>query len=144
MRYDTSNWWGDQTPIAVCIRCGRYMRDPNRDSAGDPKPEDPDDDRELVCLDCLEEAIVDNLKRVMEEVIDERLDLGEEDRASLKKVVELVVTEPQKVLELKDLGNKVRALEEWNGFLWRVLVFEGALLGVLLAAVVAIALGVVP
>jgi hypothetical protein len=30
MRSNLNNWWGDQTPVATCVRCGRYTDDPNR------------------------------------------------------------------------------------------------------------------
>jgi hypothetical protein len=131
LRANIDDWWGDQTPIASCVRCGRYMADPNRDSAGDPMHQDPEDDREAVCLDCLEKALIDGLKRGMEGVIDERLDLSDKGRTTLKKVVELVVTEPDKVLELKDLGNRVRHLESQNKLLWTM--YGGAILVLLVA-----------
>jgi hypothetical protein len=132
MRSNLNNWWGNQTPIAVCVRCGlRYTEDPNRDPAGEPMHEDPEDDLEVVCNDCLERAFTDSLKKGIEEVIDERLDLSENDRTSLKKVVELVVTEPEKVLELKDLGNKVRELEKQTNLLW--MVYVSAILALLIA-----------
>jgi hypothetical protein len=134
MRSNLNNWWGDQIPIAICVRCKRrYTEDPNRDSVGEPMHEDPEDDLEVVCNDCLERAFTDSLKRGIEEVIDERLDLSEKDRTSLKKVVELVVTEPEKVLELKDLGNKVRELEKQTNLLW--MVYVGAILVLLIALV---------
>jgi hypothetical protein len=132
MRSNLNNWWGDQIPIAICVRCKRrYTEDPNRDSVGEPMHEDPEDDLEVVCNDCLEQAFTDSLKKGIEEVIDERLDLSENDRMSLKKVVELVVTEPEKVLELKDLGNKVRDLEKQTNRLW--MVYVGAILALLIA-----------
>jgi hypothetical protein len=68
--------------------------------------------------------------------------MGTGDRAALKKVVKLVVTEPDKVLELKDLGNKVRALEKQNNFFRWVLGIEGGLIAVLIASVIALALAV--
>jgi hypothetical protein len=74
MRSNLNNWWGDQIPIAICVRCKRrYTEDPNRDSVGEPMHEDPEDDLEVVCNDCLERAFTDSLKRGIEEVIDERL-----------------------------------------------------------------------
>jgi hypothetical protein len=143
LRSNLNNWWGDQTPIALCVRCElRYTEDPNRDAWGLPMHEDPEDDLEVVCSDCHEEAFTDILKRGMEEILDERLDFDEEDRAALKKVVELVVTEPEKVLELKDLGNKVRDLEKQNGRLWIALGIEGGLLAVLITSVLAIAIAI--
>jgi hypothetical protein len=69
MRSNLNNWWGDQIPIAICVRCKRrYTEDPNRDSVGEPMHEDPEDDLEVVCNDCLEQAFTDSLKRDIEEV----------------------------------------------------------------------------
>jgi hypothetical protein len=51
----------------------------------------------------------------------------------LKQVVELVVHEPAKVLELKDLGNKVRDLEKQTDRLWTV--YVGAIIALLVALV---------
>src|SRR5215212_5968886 len=32
MRFESSNWWGVQIPIALCIRCEmRYTEDPNKE-----------------------------------------------------------------------------------------------------------------
>jgi hypothetical protein len=129
-----ANWddrWGDQTPIALCVRCGRrYAEDLNKDAFGEPMPqEDPEDVYEDVCCDCLEREFTETLK----EIIDERVDLSDRDRASLKQVVELVVHEPDKVLELKDLGNKVRDLEKQTDRLWTV--YVGAIIALLVALV---------
>jgi hypothetical protein len=142
MRYDSSNWWGFETDIASCVRCGRYTYDQTRDHYVDPMFDGlfEEDVLEVVCDDCREQERTDRFRRDIENVIDERLDLSEEDRTSLKKVVELVVTEPDKVLALKDLGNKVRELEKQTGRLWTALAIEGGLLAVLIASVVAIAL----
>jgi hypothetical protein len=75
LRSKLNNWWGDQIPLAICVRCKqRYTEDPNRDSVGEPMHEDPEDDLEVVCNDCLEQEFTDSLKRDIEEVIDERLD----------------------------------------------------------------------
>ncbi len=118
LRANWDDWWGDQTPIATCVRCGRYTEDVNRDAVGEPMHQDPEDDHENVCSECIEKALTESLKAI----IDEQVDFSDEDRAALKKVVELVVHEPDKVLELKDLGNKVRSLEKQNNFLWLVVV----------------------
>ncbi len=137
---NSRNDWGTQTPLATCVRCGRNMSDPNRDIGGGRLHENPEDDREPVCFDCLWKNYTDARKVAIEEIIDERLDLNEKDRESLKKVVELVVTEPDKVLELKDLGNRVRDLEKQTGRFWVVLGLAGAMLAVLVGAVVTLAL----
>ena len=135
-----ANWddrWGDQTPIALCARCGRYTEDLNKDAFGEPMPqEDPEDVYEDVCCECLERESTESLK----EIIDERVDLGDRDRASLKRVVDLVVHEPHKVLALKDLGDKVRDLEKQTERLWTV--YVGAIIA-LLVALVALVISVV-
>ena len=136
-----ANWddrWGDQTPIALCARCGRrYAEDLNKDAFGEPMPqEDPEDEYEDVCCECLERDFTESLK----EIIDERVDLSDWDRASLKRVVELVVHEPEKVLALKDLGDKVRDLEKQTERLWKV--YVGAIIA-LLVALVALVISVV-
>jgi hypothetical protein len=139
LRSHWDGWWGEETPIDTCVRCvrcGRYTEDFNRDGFGDPVHRDPADDRENVCSDCAGTAFIEGLKAT----IDEQIDFSDEDRAALKKVVELVVHEPDKVLELKDLGNKVRGLEKQNNFFRWVLGIEGGLIAVLIASVIALAL----
>ena len=32
------NWWGDQTAIVTCVRCGRYTDGPNRRLLPSPYP----------------------------------------------------------------------------------------------------------
>lgn len=130
LRLNLRNNWGKQTPIANCARCGRYTNDSNRDIAGGRLHENPDDDHEVVCQECAWSAYADARKRSIEHLIDARLDLGEEDRRALKKVVELVVTQPDKVLELKDLGNRVRGLERQTVALWVALGVAIALLAI--------------
>ncbi len=95
--------------------------------------ENPEDDREAVCFDCLWTAYTDARKGAIEGIIDERLDLSEKDRESLKKVVELVITEPDKVLELKDVGNRTSSLERQINVMWGIV-------GVLVAAVITLAI----
>jgi hypothetical protein len=71
VRANWDDWWGDQTPIATCVRCGRYTEDPNRDAVGEPMHQDPEDDHENVCFDCAADAFTESIK----EIIDERLDI---------------------------------------------------------------------
>jgi len=69
MRSNLNNWWGDQIPIAICVRCKRrYTEDPNRDSLGEPMHEDPEDDLEVVCNDCLERAFTDSYEAQVAEM----------------------------------------------------------------------------
>jgi hypothetical protein len=135
------NWWGDQTPIAVCVRCGlRYTHDLNRGPAGDPMHEDPEDDLEVVCADCQSAALDEALEEHMLRVLEDKLGLAEQHRDALRSFIETIFTDPQKILQVKDLDNRVRELEKHNGRLWTALAIEGGLLAVLIASVVAIAL----
>jgi hypothetical protein len=141
MRFESSNWWGVQIPIALCVRCERrYTEDPNKDAWGIPMHEDPEDDLEVVCKDCRSAALSEALEEEMLLVLEEKLGLAELHRDALKSFIETIFTDPQKILQVKDLDNRVRELEKQNGRLWAALGIEGGLLAALLAAVVAIAL----
>jgi len=141
LRRNLSNWWGDQTPIAICVRCGlHYTEDPNRDSVGEPMHEDPEDDLEVVCDDCSEAALGAALREDVVEILDETLGLGEVDRRAIRAFIETIFTDPKKVLQVKDLDNRVRELEKQNNRLWIAVGIEGGLLGVLIAGFIGIAL----
>lgn len=50
LRENLDDWWGDQIPIALCVRCERrYTEDPNRDAVGKPMHQDPEDNLEPRC-----------------------------------------------------------------------------------------------
>jgi hypothetical protein len=141
LRNNLNNSWGDQIPIALCIRCGlRYTEDPNRDPAGEPIHEDPEDDLEVVCTACSKAALGAALREDMVEILDETLGLGEVDRRAIRAFIETVFTDPKKILQVQDLDNRVRDLEKQNNRLWVALGIEGGLLGVLIAALIGIAL----
>jgi hypothetical protein len=62
MRVQSSNWWGVQIPIALCVRCEmRYTEDPNKDAYGIPIHDYPEDDLEVVCRDCQSAALSETL-----------------------------------------------------------------------------------
>ncbi len=131
-----SNYWGTQTPLATCVRCGRYMDDPNRDPAGEPMHEHPEDDVEAVCMPCLEAALDEALRAGMVETIEATLGLGETDRQAIKAFIETIFTDPRKILRVQDLDNRVRHLEEQNKLLWTVLI--GAIIVMLIALLAAL------
>lgn len=135
MRSNLRNWWGDQTPIALCVHCRlRYTEDPNRDAVGEPMHENPEDDLAAICESCSQKLFGRALRADVAQIIDERYDLSDEEkRNTLKKVVELAVTDQAKFLELTDLGNRVRHLESQNTRLWNL--FYGAIITLLIALV---------
>jgi hypothetical protein len=140
MRSNLNNWWGNQTPIAVCVRCGlRYTEDPNRDPAGEPMHEDPEDDLEVVCSDCRSAALSEALEEEMLLVLESKLGLAERHRDALKSFIETIFTDPQKILQVQDLDNRVRELEKQNGRFWTAVQIAYGLLAVLITSVLAIA-----
>ena len=140
MRFESSNWWGVQIPIALCVRCKRrYTEDPNRDSVGEPMHEDPEDDLEVVCDDCQSAALSEALQEEMLFVLEEKLGLAEVHRDALKSFIETIFTDPKKILQVQDLDNRVRELEKQNGRFWTAVQLAYGLLAVLITAVLAIA-----
>jgi hypothetical protein len=130
----------DQTPVAPCVRCGRYIEDPNRDSVGLPMHEDPEDNLEVMCDDCQSAALSEALQEEMLLVLEDKLGLAERHRDALKSFIETIFTDPKKILQVQDLDSRVRELEKQNSRLWLALGIEGGLLGVLIAAFIGIAL----
>jgi hypothetical protein len=140
MRSNLDNCWGGQIPIAICVRCKRrYTEDPNRDSVGEPMHEDPEDDLEVVCDDCRKAAFGAALREDVVEILDETLGLGQVDRRAIRAFIETVFTDPQKILQVQDLDNRVRELEKQNGRFWTAVQLAYGLLAVLITAVLAIA-----
>lgn len=140
MRANWDDWWGDQTPIANCVRCGRYTEDPNRDAVGEPMHQDPEDDLEPRCEDCAKEAFGEALEKDLLDFLERRLGLEERHRDALRSFIETIFTDPQKILQVKDLDYRVRELEKQNGLFRWVLGIEGGLIAVLIASVIALAL----
>jgi hypothetical protein len=131
-----------QTTLAPCVRCGRYMEDPNRDSWGLPMHEDKEDDLEVVCDDCQSAALSEALEEEMLLVLGGKLGLAELHRDALKSFIETIFTNPQKILQVQDLDNRVLSLEKQTNRLWIAVGIAGGLLAVLIASVVAIALAI--
>ena len=139
-----ANWddaWGTQTPIALCVRCGRrYTEDPNRDPYGEPMHQYPEDDREPRCDDCAQEAFAEAFEKDLFDFFEDKLGLAEKHRDALKLFIETIFTDPQKILQMQDLNNRVSDLEKQTGRLWVALGIAAGLVAISIAAVVAIAL----
>ncbi len=130
--------WGELIPIALCSDCRRRMaRDPTRNLDGTPLPEDAflfEEEKQPVCDPCIhaaEEAdVLDLLER--------KLGLGERDRDALRSFIETIFTDPQKILQVRDLDNRVRNLEKQANVLWIVLGVIVALLAIVATMAVAL------
>ncbi len=141
MRAQSSNRWGEQIPIALCVRCEqRYTDDPNKDAYGIPIHDDPEDDLEIVCRECQSAALSAALEGEMLRVLESKLGLAERDRDALRSFIETVFTDPKKILQVQDLDNRVRELEKQNERYWTLLQIAYGLLAVLIAAFIGIAL----
>jgi len=88
MRANIDDWWGDQTPIASCVRCGRYTEDLNRDSAGNPIHQDPEDNLDPVCSECQAEDFSRALEEDLLDFLEGKLGLAERRRDVLKSLIE--------------------------------------------------------
>jgi hypothetical protein len=89
MRVNWDDWWGDQTPIALCSRCGlHYTEDVNKDAFGKPMHQDPEDDHENVCEDCLRKGLGEALEADLLHILGDKPRLAERYRAVLKSAIE--------------------------------------------------------
>lgn len=129
-----------QTSVTPCVRCGRYTEDPKRDSWGLPLHEDPEDDLEVVCDDCHSAALSEALGEKMLLVLEDKLGLAGLHRDALESFIETIFTDPQKILQVQDLDNRVRSLEKQTNRLWIAVGIAGGLLAVLITSVAAMAL----
>ena len=144
LRANWDDWWGDQTPIALCIRCGlRYTEDPNRDAVGNPMHQNPEDDHEPRCNDCAEEAFAEAFEKDLLDFFEDKLGLAEKHRDALKLFIETIFTDPQKILQMEDLNKRVSDLEKQIGRLWVALGIAAGLVAISIAGVVAIALALI-
>ena len=66
--------------------------------------------------------------------------MAEKHRDALKLFIETIFTDPQKILQMQDLNNRVSDLEKQTGRLWVALGIAAGLVAISIAAVVAIAL----
>jgi nucleoside-triphosphatase THEP1 len=76
---------------------------------------------EAVCWQCRSEAFGQALRADMVQIIDETLGLGETDRRAIRSFIETIFTDPKKILQVRDLDNRVRYLEKQNNIMWTVI-----------------------
>jgi len=102
--------------------------------------EDPEENLEVVCDDCGAEALNKALEEQMLLVLEDKLGLAERHRDALRSFIETIFTDPQKILQMEDLNNRVSDLEKQTGRLWVALGIAAGLVAISIAGVVAIAL----
>jgi type IV secretory pathway component VirB8 len=73
-------------------------------------------------------------------VLEDKLGLAELHRDALDSFIETIFTDPQKILQVQDLDNRVRNLEKQTNRLWIAVGIAGGLLAVLITSVAAMAL----
>jgi hypothetical protein len=131
---DSGRWVMERTPIAHCVNCGRWVDDPTRTVFDSMMPDhlfDSEVSKEPVCSECQAE----DLGRALEEdillLLERKLGLAERHRDALKLFIETIFTDPQKILQMQDLNNRVRELEKQTNLLW--MVYVSAILALLVA-----------
>lgn len=118
------------TPVAPCVRCGTLAIDPVRDLDHERYVDAhllSEEEQQAVCESCIE---AEKDARVVA-LLESKLGLSEKDRDALRSFIETVFTDPAKILQVKDLDNRVRSLERQNVIMWGIV-------GVLVAAVIAL------
>jgi hypothetical protein len=79
---------------------------------------DSEEKKEAVCRDCLGEQLGEALEEDLLNLLEDRLGLAERHRDALKSFIETIFTDPQKILQLQDLDNRVRSLQTQVNVLW--------------------------
>jgi hypothetical protein len=102
--------WGELTPITTCVRCDRYMDDPNRDIAGERIHEDPEEDREAVCFDCRAEAFESALEADVLYLLEHRLGLSEENKKTFQALGSFIEN-PDRLIMVAQAHDRVDELE---------------------------------
>jgi DNA-directed RNA polymerase subunit RPC12/RpoP len=111
LRSNLNNWWGDQIPIALCVRCERrYTEDPNKDAWGVPMHEDPEDDLEVVCKYCLSKGVADALEQDILALLEEKIGLTEENKKTLQALMG-IIENPDRVMMVARVHDRVDELE---------------------------------
>jgi hypothetical protein len=73
-------------------------------------------------------------------VLEDKLGLAKLHRDALKSFIETIFTDPQKILQVQDLDNRVLSLEKQANRLWIAVGIARGLLALLITSVVAMAL----
>lgn len=133
----------EHTPVAPCVRCGAVAEDPirrldhERIVGSDLWPEE---EKQAVCFGCQEKEEREQQETEVLELLESKLGLAERHRDALRSFIETVFTDPQKILRVQDLDNRVGELEKQNGRLWVALGITAGLVAISIAGVVGIAL----
>jgi hypothetical protein len=104
----------DQTPIAPCVRCGNIADDPTRDAFEFPLADHDfasEEEKHPVCFSCREEEARQVAEAEILALLDKRLGLNEESRSALETLLDIAVHNPDKVLRLERLHDRVDGLE---------------------------------
>lgn len=133
----------ERVPIAACVDCGRWAEDPTRDVFDNPMPDHEfsnEAQKQALCVECLNEKLEELAEEETVRLLESKLGLSEQDRQVLRSFTEAIFTDPEKILKVEKTENRVTSLEKTVGYLWVALGITGGLIGVLLAAVIGIAL----
>lgn len=80
--------------------------------------EDQEDDLEVVCDDRQSATLSEALEEEMLLVLENKLGLAELHRDALKSFIETIFTDPQKILQVQYVHNRVLSLEKQTNRLW--------------------------
>ncbi len=132
----SANYFGLLTPVEPCARCGRPVEDLTRTDQGQQVEENVLDHdtfgHEPLCDSCIADDREAEFEEEVIELLEGKLGLAEKHRDALRSFIETLFTDPQKILQVKDLDNRVNSLERQNNIMWGIV-------GVLVAAVIALA-----
>lgn len=111
MRAQSSNSWGVQIPIALCVRCEmRYTEDPNKDAYGIPIHDDPEDELEVVCKHCISKGVADALEQDILALLEEKIGLTEENKKTLQALMG-IIENPDRIMMVARVHDRVDELE---------------------------------
>jgi hypothetical protein len=136
---------GTLTPVALCANCERrYALDPTRHLLdGEPIANhffESEEARKPVCDECRSEAFGEALQETMMEVLEEKLGLAEKDRDALRTFIQTIFTDPEKILKLERVNNRLESLErEVSTWKWVSGITAGVAISALILAVTALA-----
>jgi len=128
--------FAEHTPVAPCVRCGAFAEDPLRKLDHEwyiSAHMFSEEDKHAICFGCQEKEEREQQETEILELLESKLGLAEKHRDALRSFIETVFTDPQKILKVQDLDNRVRSLETQNNVMWGIV-------GVLVAAVIALAI----
>jgi hypothetical protein len=133
-----------QTPIILCSQCGEsYAEDETRDSQGRKRSEESlsaDPPSPPKCWGCVLDGLSEDYRADMLAMLEEKLGLAEKHRDALKLFIETTFTDPEKILKLERINNRVESLErEVSTWKWVSGITAGIAISALILAVTALA-----